>query len=316
LKMSMDPKLKEKFDILTARNYAGQAKWFLNGFWKEHEKDAEQIWEFVHTAIKIDHRRAKEGNELDEFEAHRFLETLGETLTVKDMRDRLREIDIDFNKRMALIEYLIFRFKKGVVAVINAPQGGGGKNAARIEAAQRMVEAANQALDEMSRLLEAEKQALAYQRIAEADAVRAENESKDALAELTSQEMSFANQKADLKRKSENESAGQVSRNKAANELQQLLTKDPLPLARAKLNQEAAVRKAERARKAAEAARLQQEESHKQAQRAVEDANTKLSAAIHELEELKKIPDQSYGDIWWMERELIEKKKFLPQSKQ
>jgi flagellar biosynthesis GTPase FlhF len=312
----MDSKLKTQFDQITTRTYAGQAKWFLNGFWKEHEKDAEAIWEMVNNAIKIDHRKGKEGNELDEFEAHRFLEGLGETLTVKDMRDKLREIDVDFNKRMALIEYLIFKYNKGVVQVISAPQGGGGKNAARLEAAQKLVDAASIALDEMSRLLEAEKQALAYQKIAEADAVRAEEESKAALAELTAQEMAFANAKADLKRKSENESSGQVSRNRAKNELEQLLAKDPLPLTRAKLNQEAAVRKSERARKAAEEARLKQEQSARAAAAQVEEANAKFQAAVDELEEIKKIPDQSYGDIWWMERELAEKKKYLPRSRQ
>lgn len=311
----MDPKLKQQFNELTSRTYAGQAKWFLNGFWSEHEKDAEAIWDLVNSAIKIDHRKGKEGNELDEFEAHRFLESLGETLTVQDMRAKLREIDIDFNKRMALIEYLIFRFKKGVVAVITAPQGGG-KNREKLEAAQRLVDSANQALEEMTRLLEAEKQALAYQRIAEEDARRAEEENRLALQRLTEQEMAFANEKADLKRKSENPALGQVARNRAKNELEQLLSKDPLPLTKAKTDQAAAVRKAERATKAAEEARLKQEESARQAQLAVADANNKLNEAIAALEEIKKIPDQSYGDIWWMERELTEKKKYLPRSKQ
>ncbi len=38
--------------------------------------------------------------ELDEFEAHRFLEKRSETITVKDMRDALKEIDIDSNNRV------------------------------------------------------------------------------------------------------------------------------------------------------------------------------------------------------------------------
>ena len=38
------------------------------------------------------------GNELDEFQAHRFLELVGETLTVIALRDRLRKIDLDMNR--------------------------------------------------------------------------------------------------------------------------------------------------------------------------------------------------------------------------
>lgn len=49
---------------------------------------------------------------MDEFEAHKFLEGRGETLTVKDMRDRLKDIDLDSNNHMAFIEYLLFKYKK------------------------------------------------------------------------------------------------------------------------------------------------------------------------------------------------------------
>jgi len=259
------------------------------------------------------------------------------------MRNKLREIDVDFNRRMALIEYLIFTFNKGVKQLLTAPQGGL-KNKKRMEAAEALVLAANNALDEMSARLEQEKQTLAYQRIAEQECRKAEQSARDredearaaeaetkaALAELTAQEMEFSNKKADLKARSENDSIGQVSRNKAKNELEQLKTTDPLPLQRAKLNQGATVRKSERARAEAEKAsqaaadsRVKQEKcvaeaaaSAAAAHAAVEDANKKLNEAIFALEELKKEPDQSYGDIWWMERELLEKKKYLPRSKQ
>lgn len=50
--------------------------------------------------------------ELDEFQAHRFLEVRGETKTVKDLRDELKEIDLDSNNKMCLLEYLMFKYKK------------------------------------------------------------------------------------------------------------------------------------------------------------------------------------------------------------
>jgi hypothetical protein len=43
---------------------------------------------------------------LDEFNAHRFLEKVQETRTVKELREQLKAIDLDFNKRMALLEYV------------------------------------------------------------------------------------------------------------------------------------------------------------------------------------------------------------------
>jgi len=55
---------------------------------------------------------------------------------------------------------------------------------------------------------------------------------------------------------SEDESIGLVTRNKAKAELAQHLSSDPLPLRRAKITQEAAVKKADRATQAAADARL------------------------------------------------------------
>ena len=65
------------------------------------------------------------------------------------------------------------------------------------------------------------------------------------MAELKRQEAEYNAKKDELTKKKEEGSV--VQRNKAANELAQLLAEDPLPLRRAKINQEAAVRKAERA---------------------------------------------------------------------
>ena len=76
-----------------------------------------------------------------------------------------------------------------------------------------------------------------------------------ALAELKAQEDAYNQKKADLEKKSQE--GGVVSRNKAANELAQHLAEDPLPLRRAKITTEAAVKKAERTRIASEEAAVQ-----------------------------------------------------------
>jgi len=54
-----------------------------------------------------------------------------------------------------------------------------------------------------------------------------------------------------------------VQRNKAKNELAQHLSSDPLPLRRAKITQEAAVKKADRAAQVAKEAHDQGPSSHK-----------------------------------------------------
>jgi len=47
----------------------------------------------------------------------------------------------------------------------------------------------------------------------------------------------------------------------------------------------------------------------------LDDAARKVAEAEAYLEEVKRRPGSPHGAIWWMERELHEKKKFLPSSK-
>jgi len=162
-----------------------------------------------------------------------------------------------------------------------APQGG---DAEKIAAAQRMVAEAQKAVEEMNKALAA--------------AEKAEAENKAALAELQAQEKAFADKKAALEKTKNDMTIGVVKRNKAANELDQLLAEDPLPLQRAKINQAATVRKSEKATKAAEAAAA--------------NAEAKLKDALEFLQRAKQSGGVAQGQIWWMEREITEKQKYLP----
>jgi hypothetical protein len=110
----------KKFLELTRMKYVDQAKWFLNGFWTEGaQEEAENIWKYTHKFMELDKKKKAEGNELDEFEAHQFLEYLGETLTVIELREKLRKIDLDCNGKMALLEYFSFKYNKVKVCTIN-----------------------------------------------------------------------------------------------------------------------------------------------------------------------------------------------------
>jgi len=189
-------------------------------------------------------KKKKDGNELDEFLSHKFLEDIGETLTVLQLREKLRQIDLDMNKKMAITEYLLFKFNKQVGDLVNAPQSS---NKDEIEKAQKMVEDAKSKLEELLQKLEEQKKALIEQKRLEEELKKAEAENKAALEELHKQEKEYNDKVSSLEAKSTDSSLSTVQKNKAANELQQLKSEDPLPLRKAKINQGATVRKCEKA---------------------------------------------------------------------
>jgi len=132
-------------------------------------------------------------------------------------------------------------------------------------------------------------------------------------------------------------------KNKAKNELAQLQAQDPLPLRQAKINTEAAERKADKvrapfkaARELAEAARAEAERKARASEQAREEAEhaaresekarlhaedkvnemyNKLSEAEAYLHEVTSRNQVAHGQVWWMERELAEAKKFMPKRR-
>jgi len=282
----------EKWEEISAKCFKDQSIWALNGFWDIMEKDAEMVWTWTQKMAELHQDKHADGCDLDEFWSHKFLETLGETMTVIEMREKFRKIDADFNKRMSMLEYLMFRYNIEPHAMVTAPQGDGDPE--KINKAQAMVDSAQKAVDDMNAALEAAKKAVEA-------SIQAEKENKAALDELRAQEKAFEDKKAALEKTKNDMSIGVVKRNKAANELDQMLSEDPLPLRKAKINQAAAVKKCERATKAAEAA--------------VKNAEAKLQEALEFLQRAKASGGVARGAIWWMERELTEKKKYLPASR-
>jgi len=336
----------EKLQDLATYTYKGQAIWWLNAYWDKHEAEAEKLWSFVNKFSQLDLDKKKEGNGLDELNAHRFLEAFGETKTVKELRDSLRDTGaLGANERpkvVPLIHYLLFKYRSTTDwhYLINASQGD---NKAEIEEAMRLLdevirafeEAARKAQEAAAALREAEaqeanaKKSEADAKAREAEAQRAQVELEAALAELKAQEDAFNSKTNDLKRKSEDESTSVVNRNKAKNELAQHLSSDPLPLRKAKITQEAAVKKAEKATAAAAEARRKAEEARKAAEKAraaaadakrasdaaVDQARQKVDEAEAYLNEVKRRPGQAQGALWWIQRGLDDAKNFLPERK-
>jgi len=210
---------KAKLEALSEKPYKDQAVWFLNAFWNSFgQKEAEKLWGYANLMIQLDTAKKAEGNALDEFMAHHFLEKNNETLTVHQMREQLRQVGIEKVKLVPFIHYLIFRFKVDWHELVNAPQG----SQEEIAKAQALVKEATARLEE----------------------------ARQAATELKAQEDQFNRTTEQLTRKTEEGSV--VQTNKAKAELAQHLASDPLPLRRAKITAEATAKKAQEALRKAE----------------------------------------------------------------
>jgi len=110
------------FKAASSKHYADQAKFFLNAFWKECSKEAENVWKFTLKFIELDIEQGKDGHDLDEFNAHRFLEFFGDTKRVVELRESLRAADLNY-KRLSILEYLVYHYKQSIKELLIRPQG-------------------------------------------------------------------------------------------------------------------------------------------------------------------------------------------------
>ena len=121
----MTDALMKQFKKIQKKTFKEQAVWFMNGFWcdgpnfAENEEQREKMWDYVERMGKL-HPDGVDGNELDEFKAHQFLEKSDMHMTVAKMRTVMKEIDLDFNKSISMTEFLIFHYKVKMIDVVNA----------------------------------------------------------------------------------------------------------------------------------------------------------------------------------------------------
>jgi len=240
---------------------------------------------------------------LDPVLSSHYLQGINKAMTALELREALRRIDVDANGQMALLEYLLFKYTRSVLACINNPQGSFDEEAKKqLDEAQRRCEELAKSLEDLQSQLIKEREAEVAVKKAEIEARDAEREQQRLVDELKAQIDA-------LDRKTKDASTGQVARNKAVQELAQLRGQDPLPLRKAKITSEAAVRRMEAARKA-------QIEQTKRVEAAVKDTEKKAQEAQDFVEELKKRAKAPFGTLWWMSRQVTETKKYLPRSKQ
>lgn len=171
----------EKLMELSARKYSDQAVYFLNTTWETHgEQDAEKVWAYADSFGELDEKNGKEGCELDELSSHKFLERNGETLTVRELRTVLREIDIDTNKKTSLSEFLIYKYKVDWQPYVNTIQG----DQEAVDKAMAMLNAAQSRLAESMEKSSAARAAEldARQKLAAAESAEAAAKQSEAAA--------------------------------------------------------------------------------------------------------------------------------------
>jgi len=359
------------FDQISKLNYKEQSIWMLNGFWNELASEGDTIWRWTKLFAELDNHaavpRGANGSELDQVLAAKFLERTEQTLTAKERKAALREIDVNNDGKMALVEYLLFRFGMSVEQVANAKQG----HAQELAACQAIIDQAMAMLPEVQANLAAQRAAqvehtaalaavreakvsaaaaLTAQSCAEAElrtalesASAARAELAEAVAALEAQEQALLDEMCRLRAIVADSAAGVVSRGRAANNLNGLENEDPLPLRKAKITAEAALRKLQKredvaAKRADEAAEQTVKCEAKVAELAEREAEgvrkaADLAAAVAELEqsyaelsakmeearaaiEELKLQKCGLGAVWWMERELFEADESLPRSRQ
>merc|ERR1712063_127435 len=186
----------EKLATLCSYSYKDQAVWFLNAFWtKGLEGETERLWGYVQQNNELDLENHADGCALDEMKAHVFLEKFSETLTVREMRDKLRSTGAigqsERPKLVPLTHYLLFRYEGDWHHLVNAPQGD---NQEEIERAQQMLKEVQEAYR------------LAEQRDREAtaalkEATAAEKEAKAREADAKAKEADALAKEADAKAK-------------------------------------------------------------------------------------------------------------------
>jgi len=427
---------EEAFGDLCHRTHTDQAKWFLNGFWHEGmEAKREEVWTFCHHFIEIESGakvlygskrfKLEEKCDLDELESHKFLEILGETLTVKELRQRLKKLDIDSNNRLCLSEYLLSRYNKTPQALVDSPQGGVDPDV--LEEAQRKCDAAQELLDKATdaaqtakdnknkakaaadkaaKSLAAAEEAAGAAKVAlensnakasdaavalensekvaatAADATKAQEKQEKQLAVIQAEvkaavealelaEKTYNDKISKLENKLDDPKLSTVKRGSVVAKLAVLKDEDPLPLRKARITQGACLKKQKKiskkaakatvacqkaqelaekaaeeateaktqadsaaeaaaaakeeadaaaeaaaaAKEEADAAAQAAEESEKVAQEYVVEAEAAFAEAGDFLSELKKNKEPPKGALWWMERILEEKQKFMPKNK-
>jgi len=149
----VDPETAQQLSEITRSfNYQQQAAFFLNAFWREYGEEAEQFWTWSLRFIELDDN-GKNGVALDEVKARHFLQEIGMAMSRQAYLDAMRKIDVNNDRKMSFLEFLMFSKGETPMDLLAKPQDG---MTDELEKAYQRKEQALQALAD----LEAEKAVL------------------------------------------------------------------------------------------------------------------------------------------------------------
>jgi len=324
---------------LCKKPFERQAKHFINAFWDrsstkhkpfgENQEECERIFTWSHEFAKLD--KGKRGNELDEFEAHQFLEKCVGALTVHDMRSALKAIDIDFNRMMSLTEFLIFHYalqEKDWVYLVNWAPGMSVAQRRLIEAAQAQMSEAKEKLAVSREMLEKSQESAAVaakeQESAQTEAQLSEAaaaESTKATQDLEAQEQAKKDELAKQEAMACDDTLSVVKRSRAKAQVAILKNDNGQSLRTMRITQGACARKMAKAAAKmkeaaakAEASKLEAEQAAQLASEAVEAADAAVQQTTQQLEEAKAACAEGgceEGTFWWLDREFEESMKYM-----
>lgn len=106
----------EKFKDLVAESIDGQAEFFLKSFIFALEDNWKEVPQLSTKFKKALLESGSTKSEMDEALAAGFLQANGRTRTAIQRRDEIRDIDLDDNKMISFIEYLLLHFKGMVLS--------------------------------------------------------------------------------------------------------------------------------------------------------------------------------------------------------
>merc|ERR1712063_10372 len=212
----------DKLHELCEKTYKEQAVWFLNAFWDTKESEAEKLWDYVQKNNELDADNHDEGCALDEMKAHVFLEKFDETLTVREMRAKLRSTgaigEAERPKSVPLTHYLLYKYNVDWHTLVDEKRQG--DNQEEMEKAEAMLQEvlaafreseakASEARNALNAAVSAENSAKAREDEAvesenaavarENEAVESENQAKAAEAKAVHQEAEAVQREVEAK---------------------------------------------------------------------------------------------------------------------
>lgn len=144
-------------ELTRGLNYFDQAAFFLNAFWVEYEGEKDAIFEIAKMMAGQDKKSGDNGKCLDEVNARKILQDLDMAMSRQKYLDEMRKIDVNNDRKMSMLEFLLYKYSISVGELIARPQTGMTKelkdamaNLAAAQTKQKQLEEEKAALEEVA----------------------------------------------------------------------------------------------------------------------------------------------------------------------